>query len=363
MDRFSYAVSRKEKCDIVVGTDILRTALSDALRAHGIARVYLVADAITRKTVESLIEAIPVPLVRNPLYVEGGEGAKTLAHVEEALSQLAGAGVTRKDGIVVVGGGSVLDAWGFVAAIFKRGVPAFYVPTTLLAMVDAAIGGKTAVNLGEAKNQVGVIRNPSAIIMDRVFLKTLPEAHVYAGLGEVVKTALLAGGRLLDEVAAYLRSFDGTAEPSEQIVLETARYKASIVEEDPYEERGLRDILNFGHTAGHAIEGALEGSVPHGICVAHGMRVEQRLAWAQGLCSENVFDLVVRLTEPIVGKYPLESWSGKRARTLLRADKKKMDARTIRFVFIEEPGKPALSDVEEDQFGEFLEEYCGEQRG
>lgn len=201
-----------------------------------------------------------------------GEAGKTLAQLERAAVKLLAAGLTRRSLVVSVGGGAVSDAAGFLAATFMRGVPWVAVPTTLLSMVDAALGGKTAVNLPVAKNAVGAFHPPAAVLADPRALATLPPRELRSGLGEVVKYALLEPA-LLGRVAAL-----GARRPDAALIAACMRAKLQVVEADPT-ERGVRALLNLGHTFGHGVEAAGRfDRYTHGEAVAVGLAFAFRLA-------------------------------------------------------------------------------------
>ncbi len=210
-----------------------------------------------------------------------GEAGKTLAELERAASALLRAGATRRTLVVALGGGAVSDAAGFLAATFMRGVPWVAVPTTLLAMVDAAIGGKTAVNLPAAKNAVGAFHPPAAVLADPAALDTLPARELASGKGEVLKYGALQ--------PALLGTFAGLAagERIDPAVIATcARIKVDVVEADPTEQ-GPRKLLNLGHTFGHGVEAAGGFSrYTHGESVAVGLAFAFRLARRLGRVGE-----------------------------------------------------------------------------
>src|SRR4051812_22025789 len=188
-----------------------------------------------------------VPDAVTTLTMPAGEEAKTLASAETLLRGLAAAGMDHDDHVVALGGGVVGDVAGFCAAVYQRGVGVVQVPTTLVAQVDSAYGGKTGVDLPEGKNYVGAYHQPRAVLADPRVLATLPEPEVAAGWAEVIKTALIAGGSLWEAVRR------GTAEPDAATVLACARTKLAVVARDERDE-GARQALNLGHTVGHAIE-------------------------------------------------------------------------------------------------------------
>jgi len=206
------------------------------------------------------------------LELEGGEGAKTLARLGDVLEFLASAGLSRRSTLVTLGGGSLSDLGGLAASLFKRGCAVVHAPTTLLAQVDAAVGGKTAINLAAGKNLVGTFHQPKAVFADTEVLASLPEEEYASGLGEVAKSALVGGEQALADLearAGALAARDPDALAG--TVAACVSIKGSIIATDPHEE-GARRMLNLGHTFGHAIEHAAGyGVVPHGIAVAVGL--------------------------------------------------------------------------------------------
>lgn len=195
-----------------------------------------------------------------------GEGSKSLACYTQLLSKMLEHGFSRKDCVVAVGGGVVGDLAGFAASCYMRGVDFYNIPTTLLSSVDSSIGGKTAVNFEGVKNIVGSFYQPSCVLIDPDTLKTLDERQLRAGLAEAIKMAATCDSALFEKIE---QSTDILADLPE-IIWQSLEIKRKVVEQDP-KEGGLRRILNFGHTIGHAIEGAKEASLLHGECVALGM--------------------------------------------------------------------------------------------
>ena len=248
------------------------------------------------------------------LMVPPGEAAKTVAQAERLWSSLR---VDRSARVVAVGGGSTLDLVGFAAATYLRGVAWVAVPTTLLAQVDAAIGGKTAIDLPTGKNLVGAFHWPARIQIDTSFLDTLPQEEVANGMAEVVKTGLLAGERLweLDR---------------EALVRRCAAFKAAICLRDPL-DRGERAQLNLGHTFAHALEAASAYSLPHGRAVALGLLAALRLSGLSRDADE---------VDELLGAEPIQADREAAWHALLR-DKKSTGGK-IRLVLLEEPGRPRL---------------------
>jgi 3-dehydroquinate synthase len=224
--------------------------------------------------------AVPqLPELRLPaILVEGGEGAKTMAGLEALLAALEEKRVGRDGTIVAVGGGTVGDLAGFAASVWLRGVALVQVPTTLLAMVDSAIGGKTGVNSPTAKNAIGTFWQPRAVLADTRYLASLPADQLEGGWAEVVKYAMT-----LDPGIADL-------EDLEEVVERSVRCKAAVVAADE-RETGPREVLNYGHTVGHAIEAASGYAIHHGRAVAAGMRAAARISAALGLCDRSLVEV------------------------------------------------------------------------
>jgi 3-dehydroquinate synthetase len=260
-----------------------------------------------------------------------GERGKTLRELERAASALLRAGCTRRSLVVAIGGGAVSDAAGFLAASFMRGVEWAAVPTTLLAMVDAAIGGKTAVNLPVAKNAVGAFHPPSAVLADPAALATLPARELRSGMGEVLKYAALRPA-LLGEVAAL-----GRAPPPASLVAACARAKVDVVRQDPT-EKGARKLLNLGHTFGHGVEAAGRFErFTHGEAVAVGLAFAFRLAARLGRLGPLA---VAELEDAIRGAglpVRVPAATARRAAALMGYDKKRTSA-GLRWVLPREQG-------------------------
>ncbi len=278
--RMAWASSASAAYPALVGsgaTEVLDASLASLIAAG---RLFTVAD---RAAVAANGSLVPAVAEGEPVEVDGGEQAKTLASAEALLGQLARAGVRRDDAIVAFGGGVVGDLAGFCAGVYQRGIPVVQVPTTVVAQVDSAYGGKTGVDLPEAKNYVGAFHHPSAVLADPGALTTLPQAELVAGFAEVVKTALIAGGSLWERVRGIERLDAAIVAP---LVFDCARTKIEIVAADE-REGGRRAVLNLGHTVGHAIETASGyGRYRHGEAVAIGMLASLRLSGAEALRAE-----------------------------------------------------------------------------
>jgi 3-dehydroquinate synthase len=235
------------------------------------------------------------------LEAPDGESAKTLDVAAELWRQMLRSGGKRDSRLIAMGGGSLCDLGGFVAACFLRGIEVAQVPTTLLAQVDASVGGKTAIDLPEGKNTVGAFHQPAVVVADTELLGTLDRAELAAGLVEVIKMAALLDLDLLARVERDLDLLlDGDAGALAPVVAGAVAAKIAVVEDDP-READRRRLLNFGHTLGHALEATLGyAGLRHGEAVAHGMRFALRLARRRGLDR----DAVERL-EAVLGRLNL----------------------------------------------------------
>jgi shikimate kinase/3-dehydroquinate synthase len=258
-----------------------------------------------------------------------GEQSKTVAHAEIVWTELARAGMTREDVVVALGGGVVGDLAGFCAATYQRGVRFVQVPTSLVAQVDSAYGGKTGVDLAEAKNYVGAYHQPRAVIADTETLRTLPPEEVAAGYAEVVKTALIAGGELWERVRA------GAPATASDVITACARTKLRIVARDE-RDAGLRQVLNLGHTVGHAIESTTGyARYRHGEAVGLGLLCALRLSGLADLRAE-VSDLLNGAGLPIT----LDDGDPETIVAATARDKKRLGEGPVPFVLLDGPGEP-----------------------
>ncbi|MBL8960453.1 MAG: 3-dehydroquinate synthase [Gemmatimonadetes bacterium] len=233
--------------------------------------------------------------------VTPGEATKTRATWQALTDWLLGERCGRDTTVIALGGGVVGDLAGFVAATFMRGIPVVQVPTTLLAMVDASVGGKVGVDTEHGKNLVGAFHQPAAVVIDPTVLQTLPPAEFRAGMAEVIKHGVIADVGYFDRSIAAARAIlgvpaaevDWTAHTLTRLVSDSVRIKASIVAQDPREAPGgIRQSLNFGHTIGHAVEGLMDFRVPHGHAVSIGMVLESALGETLGVTAAGTTEII-----------------------------------------------------------------------
>jgi len=286
------------------------------------------------------------------IVIDPGEESKTLSTVEQLYERFMSLGLDRDSLVVAVGGGVVSDIAGFAAATFMRGVTSGIVPTTLLAQVDASIGGKTGVNLHGYKNMVGTFSQPEFVLCDPAFLSTLPESEVRCGLAEIVKSALIADPALFETIeksgAELFSCPPGIIVP----VIEAAvAVKVNIVNEDE-KESGPRRMLNFGHTLGHAIERNYD--LPHGEAVSMGMVLAARLSVRRGMLDaascDRITGVLSGLGLPVEMKFEKE----KILDAVLRD--KKRQRWEINFVLLKEIGHAVIEKIGIDELEEVLDD-------
>ena len=271
-------------------------------------------------------EAFSKALDRRPhqvIFFPGGESKKRISEVEALAEQMMAHGADRASLVIGFGGGIVTDVAGFLAAIFLRGVPVLQIPTTLLGQVDAAVGGKTGVNLVSGKNLIGSFHQPLAVLIDPELLRTLPERDYRAGLYEVLKCGVIRSRTLFDQMALESADILGQSPALvESIICESVRIKCEVVSADE-KEGGLRRILNFGHTIGHALEAETKYTrFLHGEAVAFGMNAATHLAHLTNtlpLVDRNTILHCIRLYGPIPS---LEGISAEALLARLASDKK-----------------------------------------
>lgn len=324
--RLLWASAASGEYPVLVGRGLLRRQVCALPEVWPLDRERSRPLCVTDETVGRLYGE-RVESVRAPIAIAPGETHKTLASAELVWSALVQAGLTRADHVVALGGGVVGDLAGFCAATYQRGVPVVHLPTTLVAQVDSAYGGKTGVDLPQAKNYVGSYHQPAGVIVDPDALVTLPAQELAAGWVEVLKTAIIAGGELWESVSAD--------EPlDERTILACARTKLAVVAEDE-RDAGRRQVLNLGHTVGHAIETVTGyARYRHGEAVGLGLLAALRLSG-----KEDLRRLVRGLL--LAHHLPVTLGEGVDVDAILDAtmrDKKRTGAH-VPFVLVEKPGE------------------------
>lgn len=285
------------------------------------------------------------------IVIPAGEQEKNISRAEYIYHELLKFNADRASWLVAVGGGVISDLAGFVATTYLRGMQLMMVPTSLLAMVDAAIGGKNGVNLGEYKNMVGTFRQPELILVAPGFLNTLPPEELTSGMAEVIKYGLIHDPVILDLLEnAKVEDLFAANDLIRKLIVRSIRAKVEIVEQD-VADHGIRRYLNFGHTFGHAVERKYQLS--HGVAVALGMCVALKLSVEQNLLNEEILDVTCRLLR----RFNLIPDIQPRTQEILDAmavDKKVREGKWV-FVFLEAPGQPVVRNIEPEDFAAFLD--------
>lgn len=335
---------------VIVGIGIVER-LDDHLPENG--RIAVISTPIINDLYGNLIESMDrdYELIKVP----DGEDAKTWETVKDVLGKLLEYGLDRKSTVVALGGGTVGDLAGFAASIYMRGIDVVQVPTTLLAMVDSGIGGKTAVNHPKGKNLVGSFHQPSKVIIDPLFLDSLPAREVRSGLAETVKYGIISDKGLF-EILEGKNISDLEPETMVEIITRCAAIKARYVEQDERDNKGIRAVLNYGHTTGHSIENLSKHKVNHGEGVAIGMGVAALIAEGVDLVDNDMRTRQERLLKKIGLPTKVPDLEIAEIVKVMHIDKKAEDGR-IRFVLPTGIGEePVLKYISEEIIASALRE-------
>lgn len=310
-----------------------------------------VGDLYAETVFTSLSDAGFTPTM---LTIPEGEESKSFTQATHLYEQLAQSGFTRSDGIVALGGGVIGDLAGFVASTYMRGISFAQVPTSLLAQVDSSIGGKTAVNTKTAKNLVGSFYQPDAVLIDPDVLDTLEPRRLREGIAEIVKAAAIADLTLWQELERYQDEFD-LLNHVESVIIKALKVKQTVVEEDEF-DNGIRLILNFGHTIGHAIEkNAGYGIISHGEAVAIGMVWMSKAASQQALMPTELIQPIIAMLEkfhlPTSLSLPIAVDDLVQAIT----NDKKARGATLQIIVLDTLGKARIETIPVDEMDQFLQ--------
>jgi 3-dehydroquinate synthase len=310
-------------------------------------KVIIVDENTNEFCLEYLLTSITGLEDAEVMMLPAGEENKVLEICFQVWEALTDYGIGRKDLIINLGGGVVTDTGGFIAAVFKRGVPFLHIPTSLLGMVDAAIGGKTGIDLGPYKNQLGTFTMPEMTIVDTAFLGTLPQEEVLNGFAEMVKHALIADIELWN---AFLQLERIEANELMPFIEKSAAIKMQIVTEDPTEE-GQRKLLNFGHTVGHALEGyflSTETPISHGLAVVLGMIAEIHLSVELGYLSSHDQELIVSSLKKWFPLINIPMFENEQVIQLMKNDKKNSENK-IKAALLKKTGKGIFDQISTDE--------------
>lgn len=310
--------------------------------------VVIITDSNVQKIYGEKFPDFPVCAIRP------GEVSKKMEVVESLAERLLETGIDRSGYILGIGGGVVCDVAGFLASVYMRGIRCSYVSSTLLSQVDASTGGKNGVNLGSTKNVIGCFRQPEFVICDPTMIQTLPEEEYHSGLAELIKTAIIGNEKLFEFIERNQEDLiKRNPELLSSMVSMAVNFKASVVSQDE-KESGLRRILNFGHTYGHAIE--LYKSFRHGYAVASGMEIAACFSLSRGYISNKDFERITNILKAfkLLRRHEIPS---AQINQLIMHDKKKT-GNDIWFVFITGIGKATVEKISVNEVVEFYEKNC-----
>jgi 3-dehydroquinate synthase len=331
-----------------IGEDTIQQ-LPALLDSHGVGarRVVVSSPVIWRLhggTIQSALGTV------EPILVADGERFKNLQSVSRIYEALVRAGADRGTALIAVGGGVIGDTAGFAAATFLRGITLVQVPTTLLAQVDSSVGGKVGVNLPNGKNLVGAFHQPAVVVIDPLLLQTLPRREFRSGLYEVVKYGMIASRDLFDLLSRRTRDvFAKRPEVLVPAIVESCRIKADVVTKDE-RETGLRRILNFGHTVGHALEAVTRyRRFRHGEAIAHGMLAAADLSVARGALADRDRQSLAQLIAALGPLPPVADLAMTDLLQAIRRDKKVVNGRLHFVLAIAVGATTTVDDVTEDE--------------
>jgi 3-dehydroquinate synthase len=298
--------------------------LENILTPEYYSKIFVLVDTNTNEfCLNKFLPEVSTTLEIEIIEIEPGEMHKNLDTCVQLWEVLSDLGADRKSVLINLGGGVVTDMGGFVASTFKRGIDFIHVPTSLLGMVDASVGGKNGIDLGVLKNQIGIIRNPKAVLIDTNFLETLPKQQMRSGLAEMIKHGLIQDENHFHQLKNLNEL---TSDDLDQLIFDSISIKNNLVEKDP-NEKNIRKSLNFGHTLGHAIESYFlnhphHDMLLHGEAVAIGMILESHIAFQKTLLSHQEFREIVNTIHHIFDKINLSDEDVQMITTYIFHDKK-----------------------------------------
>lgn len=338
---------------MILGECLLQDSLIPFLRNQECDRVLIVVDEVVYRLHSNYLLSLNGVFHSKMLSFSSGEANKTLHRAVELWKWLMQSRATRHSILVIIGGGALMDLGGFVASTYMRGIRTVNLPTTLLGMVDASVGGKTAIDFEGVKNLIGAFHTPMEVFVDIHFLHTLPLSELYSGYAEIIKTALLHGEDFWQDILSYddPQTFDTNTWLD--VISRAITYKDKVVTEDP-KERGVRKVLNLGHTVGHALEAFSHQSLSHtpllhGEAVAIGLVIELYLSMIRLGMNSNILRQLHTLVKELYSPFFYSCREYSKILELMRYDKKNAD-NYIHMVGLEELGnaKEMVFDNEEE---------------
>jgi 3-dehydroquinate synthase len=335
---------------ISIGSGITASELTRSIADLGAQRVVIVTDSniapLHSKKLQQQLSKERAPVYAlHQVVIDAGETSKNAQTLFEMIDTFDDLNLSRKSDLIVsFGGGVVSDIAGFAASIYKRGIPIVHIPTTLIGQVDAAIGGKTGIDHKSMKNSLGSFYAPKRVIIDPIYLQTLPKRELHSGIGELLKYALIGNPELWQRLSKMIRRLLRGLDPGyELLIREAVKEKLKYVSADEFERAsGVRELLNFGHTFGHAFESATGFStLLHGEAVVLGMRAAAWLSMSEGLLAEDEW----REIEVVLGRVPIPTIEFDPLEIVnLMAKDKKQQSSAIRLVLLRRIGSAMMYD-------------------
>ena len=290
------------------------------------------------------------------LIVESIELNKTLDYIKVVINFLINNGIKRNNKLIAIGGGIIQDITGFVSSILFRGIEWIFYPTTLLAQSDSCIGSKTSINIDGFKNQLGTFYPPERIILDYNFLKTLTLADIKSGLGEIIKVHLLDGEKSLEYILSHYEQAFSNPVVLKELIFRSLMIKKNIIEQDEF-DKNYRNILNYGHTFGHAIEFITNYEIYHGQAVTMGMHIANYISIKIGILSEESYEMMNKVLSKNYPDYSLKIEHKDSFLIALSKDKKNVDE-NLSAILTEGPGKMRKMEIPfDDNLKEFIDNY------
>ena len=344
----------------VIISDNLQQSLSEAIAACQYDQLFVLVDTTTERLCLPVVADYDCMRDARRIVIPDTDTHKTLDSVTHVWSELQRLGATRHSLMINLGGGMVTDLGGFAASTFKRGIQYINIPTTLLSMVDASVGGKTGFNFGGLKNEIGVFSNASSVILDTTFLRTMDRENLLSGYAEMLKHGLISNDRMWAELLAFLEYLENLdhLDSLAPMLAESVAVKQRIVTEDPT-EHGIRKALNLGHTAGHAFESlALERKpVLHGYAVAYGLIVELYLCCVKTGFPQHKMRQTVAAIKSHYGRMPITCDDYPQLLALMHHDKKNT-GHDINFTLLGDVGDIRINQTaSEDEIRDALDFY------
>ena len=353
----------------VIISNNLQQSLSEAIAACQYDQLFVLADTTTERLCLPVVADYDCMQEAQRIVIPDTDTHKTLDSVTHVWSELQRLGATRHSLMINLGGGMVTDLGGFAASTFKRGIQYINIPTTLLSMVDASVGGKTGFNFGGLKNEIGVFNNASSVILDTVFLRTMDRENLLSGYAEMLKHGLISNDHMWAELLTFLESLDPlehlenldhleSLAPLAPMLADSVAVKQRIVTEDPT-EHGIRKALNLGHTVGHAFESlALERRpILHGYAVAYGLIVELYLCCVKTGFPQDKMRQTVAAIKEHYGRMPITCDDYPQLLALMHHDKTNT-GRDINFTLLGDVGDIRINQTaSEDEIREALDFY------